>query len=140
MFDVMFDSMRKASEASVRTQQDMFRQLTQQWLSSSNPTGTGAEWTRNLQKRWRDSTLEAMNRHRESVDSLYRSGIEVLEQAFQLNDATSPEDYRRLSEELWRKVFELTRTHSEAQFREAQRWAERSFRITQNGLNTNGAS
>jgi hypothetical protein len=126
VFDQMFDSFRKASESSLHMQQEMFKQWAPQWPSMPlNAAGASAEWTRTLQKRWIEFMTDALNNQRESVDAMYKSGIQVIEQAFRLSEAKSPDDYRRMVEELWRKMFEISKNQSETQLREFQKGAEK---------------
>ena len=113
-------------------QQDVFRQWAQPWLSSSpsaNGTGVPAEWGRNLQKRWTELLVETLNKHRESLDAAYRAGIQVIEQSSQVSEAKSSDDYRRAAEELWRKIYDLFKEQSEAQIREFQDLADKSFAV-----------
>jgi len=132
MFEQLFDSYRKTSESWLQMQQDVFKQLTQQWSSTPPPVaGTSTEWNRNFQKRWGDLAIEMLNKHREALDWLYKSGIQILEQSFRVSEAKSPEDYRRMVEDLWRKLFDSIKTQSEAQFRDLQRWADKSIEIVQ---------
>jgi hypothetical protein len=128
MIDQLIDSFRKASESSLQIQQDMFKQWSQQWPTSS-PTApwAPADWGNTFQKRSIDLTIESLNRHRESLESTYRSGIGLVEQALRVSEAKSPEDYRRMVEDLWRKLFSTFKEQSEAQFREFQKWAEKLF-------------
>lgn len=133
MLDQLFDSYRKASEAWLQTQQDAFRQLCQPWLSiPQSATGLSSEWSRNFQKRWLELAVDMLNKHREAVDSTYKSGIQIIEQTFRVSDAKSAEDYRRMVEDLWRKLFDTFKTQSEAQLRDFQSWSEKSFEIAQN--------
>ncbi len=132
MFDQMLDGFRKASESSLQMQQDFFRHWTQQWLATPGVAGASPEWTRSIQKRWLDLSIEVLNKHRESLDSGYRSGIQTIEQTLRVSDAKSPEDYRRTVEDLWRKSFETLKTQFETQLREFQNLAEKSFAIVQN--------
>lgn len=132
MFDQLFESFRKASESSLQAQQDIFKQWVQQWPSAPmNTAGVSAEWSEALQKRWIESSTEALNKHRELLDSTYKSGIQLIQQTFRLTEAKSPEDYHRLVEELWRKLSETFREQSEAQFRELQKAAERWMDMAQ---------
>jgi len=126
MFDQLFDTFRKASESSLKAQQDMFKQWVQQWPSAPpNLGGAPGAWNEAVQARWVESTTEALNKHREMVDSMYKSGIKLIEQSFRLTDAKSPEDYRRMLEELWRKLSDTFKEQSESQFREFQKAAEK---------------
>ena len=83
-----------------------------------------------VQKRWLEFASDTLNKQRALLDSLYRSGIELIEHAFRVTEAKSPEDYRRLVEELWRKLSDSFKAQSEAQLREFQdataKWLERA--------------
>jgi hypothetical protein len=124
MNDQMFDTFYKAAESSLHMQQEMFRQ----WPSMPlHPAAVSAEWFQTLQKRWVEIVTDSLSKHRESLDSIYRSGIEVFEQSLRLSEAKSPEDYRRMVEELWRKVFAMYKDQSETQIREFQKGVEKWF-------------
>lgn len=133
MFDQIFDSFRKASESTLRIQQDVFKNWTQQVLTipSTFATGNPSEWSTALQRRWADQAIDLLNKHREALDSAYKSGISVIEQTFRVSDAKNPDDYRRTIEELWRQLFDAFKNQSETQFREFQKWADDSFDIAQ---------
>jgi hypothetical protein len=129
MFDQLFESFRKASESSLQAQQEMFKQWWQHSAPIFGGAGGATDWG-DVQKRWLDYASETMNKQRALLDSLYRSGIEVIEQAFRVTEAKSPEDYRRLVEELWRKLSDSFKAQSEAQLREFQdataKWLEKA--------------
>jgi hypothetical protein len=126
VFDQMFDSFRKASESSLQMQQEMFKQWAPQWPSMPlNAAGASAEWARKFQKRWIEFMTDSLNKQRESLDSMYKSGIQVIEQAFHLTEAKTPDDYRHMVEELWRKMFEISKDQSETQLREFQKGVEK---------------
>ena len=128
MLDELFELSRKAAESSMQMQQAMFKHWTQ-GLISETPTAAGisADWGGTARKRWIDLTIEALNKHRESLDSTYRASIQSMEQALRVADAKSPDDCVRGVEDVWRKLFENVKGQSEAQFREFQAWAEKSF-------------
>jgi hypothetical protein len=128
MLDQMFDCFRKASESSLQLQQEMFKQWAQQWPAMPvNAAGTSAEWFQTFQKRWIEFMADSLNKHRESLDSTYKCGIQVIEQAFHLPEAKTPEDYRRMVEELWRKLFTVYKDQSESQLRDVQQGVEKLF-------------
>ncbi len=130
MFDVMFETFRKASESYLQTPQDMMKHLTQQMFSGPPmAAGVSADWSRTAQKRSMEMMTEALNKHRESIDSMYKSGIQVIEQAFRATEAKSSEDYRKVAEELWHKLLDVFKEQSETQFREFQKWSEKSFEV-----------
>lgn len=133
MFAQLFESFRRASEATMQAQQDLFRQWVQQWPSMpvSSP-GTAGEWSEAVQKRWLDSAKDTLNKQRELLDTSYRAGIDVIEQSFRVGEAKSPEEYRRLVEDLWRKLSDNFKERSEAQFRDFQGAAEKWFELARN--------
>ena len=131
MFDQFFDNFRKVSESSLQAQQDLFKTWAQQWPSMPYAAGGApSEWT-DLQKRWLEGATEALNKHRALLDNAYKSGIELIEHSFRLTEARSPEDYRRLADELWRKLTETYKAQSESQYREIQNATEKWIDKTQ---------
>jgi hypothetical protein len=132
MFDQMMDGFRKATESSLQIQQEVFKQWTQQLMSAQpNMNGASADSTRTMQKRWIELTLEMLNKHRASIDAMYASGIQAIEQSFRITDAKSSDEYRRIVDELWHKLFDTLKSQLETQFRDVQRWSEQSFEIAQ---------
>jgi hypothetical protein len=132
MFDQLVDGVRKASESSLQMQQEMFRNWTRMWLSAApGSIGTAGDWGRGSQRRWLQLGIEMLNKHREALDSTYRAGIQIIEQTFHVADAKSVEDYRRLVEELWRKLFDLQKEQAESQFRDFQAWFSKTSGFVQ---------
>ena len=137
MMDQIFENFRKASESSLQIQQEFFRQWTQPWLSGG-PFASGAfaggaagDAGRNFQRRWIELGVDLLNKHRQSLDSTYAAGIQIIEQTFRVTDAKSPEDYRHVMEDLWRKLFDTFKTQSEAQFSAFQQWSQKSAEAVQ---------
>src|SRR4051812_35181864 len=131
MFDQFLDSFRRASESSVQVQQDLFKQWQQQWFTSPSAAAAAGDGGRAFQKRCLELTVEILNKHRESLDAGYKAGIQAIEEVFRASDAKSPEDYRRASEELWRKLFVAFRSQYETQLQELQKFAAISFDMAQ---------
>jgi hypothetical protein len=130
MFDILFEAFRKASESSVQMPMDIYKNWTKQMMSiQPNATGASIEWSKAFQKRWAEFAIEGLHKHRESLDTTFRSGIQLIEQTFRVSDAKSSEDYQRIGEELWRKLLEVVKDQSESQFREFQTWASKSIEI-----------
>jgi hypothetical protein len=126
--DQIFETFRRASLSTLQMQQEMFKQWAQQWPQAPwNAAGLPTEWLQNLQKRWMDFTTDSLNRHREALDSMYKSLIQIVEQAGRLSEAKTPEDYRRTTDDLRHKMFETFKEQSEAQFREFQKGTEKWF-------------
>ena len=126
MFDLLFESFRKASESSMQVPMDMLKNLTQQMPTAS---GAGMEFSKTFQKRWAELAIESMNKHRESLDSTYRTGIQLVEQALRVSDVKSSAEYQKIVEELWRKLVDVYKEQSEGQVRDLQTWAAKSFEM-----------
>lgn len=125
MFDQFFESFRKASESSLQAQQDLLKSWAQQWPSTPmTAAGMTNDWAE-VQKRWLEAATEALNKHRSMMDTTYKSGIELIEQAFRFTEARNPEDYRRMMEDLWRKLTDTFKAQSESQYREIQSATEK---------------
>ena len=132
MMDQFFENFRKASESSLQIQQEFFKQWTQPWLSGGPFANGGAgDAGRNFQRRWVELSVDLLNTHRQSIDSTYAAGIQIIEQTFRASDAKSPDDYRHLMEDLWRKLFDTFKTQSEAQFSAFQQWSQKSAEAVQ---------
>jgi hypothetical protein len=133
MSDQVFDTFRKASESWLKMQQDLFQNSAPSSLFGT-PQGAGVapDWARNVQKRYLDLATEILERQRESIDALFKSSINLLQQTSQISEAKSSEDYRRATEDLWRKWFESVKSHSETQLRDVQTFAGKSIEIVQN--------
>lgn len=129
MFDQLIDGVRKASESSLQMQQEMFKEWTSLFggsMAEATTATTKGDLGRGSQKRWMELGIEMLNRHREALDGIYRSGIQIIEQGFHVAEAKSADDYRRMIEDLWRKLFDLQKEQSESQFRDFQTFYEKS--------------
>jgi hypothetical protein len=131
MFDQLIDGVRKASESSLQMQQELFKNWTRLFTAPAQEAGAQADWGRGSQKRWLELGVEMLNRHREAIDNIYKSGIQIIEQTFHVSEARSADDYRRMVEDLWRKLFDLQKEQSEAQFRDFQTFYEKSAALVQ---------
>jgi hypothetical protein len=133
MIDQVFDSFRKASETTLQMQQELFKQWTSQWTTHT-PTlpSAPAAWTEgahSFQKKWLETVTELMNKHRESLDSQYKAGIRAIEEAFRVTEAKTPDDYRRLTEDLWKKMFDNVKSSAETQIRDFQAGVQKWFEL-----------
>jgi hypothetical protein len=127
LFEDVFQNIRKAAEANLKMQQEMFRQ----WSSLLPTQGPQGEWTekfRNVQKQWSSTVAELARKHRDVMDRQYQAATESLEAALDLVGAANPEEYRQRSERLCRKTLDCLREVSETQLREFQeaatKWTE----------------
>lgn len=127
MFEQIIDSFRKASESTIAGQQQLFKQWLQQLPGASVPAAgpVGSEWSHALQKQWLDALGETLNKQRELLDASYRKGAELIGQAARASELKSPDDYRRLTEEIWRSVSETLKEQAEANVRELQKATQR---------------
>jgi hypothetical protein len=132
MFNQVFDSFRRATETTLQAQQDLFQQWMSQWPmfpgAPAESTGATSEQVRNLKAQWTESVTALLTKHCESLDAQYRAGIKTIEGALRTTDAKSPEEFRRLTEELWTKSFEVLKQTIENQIRDFQaaveKWSE----------------
>jgi len=132
MDNPLLESFRKVSESSMQMQQEMLKHWTERWAgSTSQPQTASSDGSQNVQKRWLALGVELLNKHRASLDSTYAAGIELIEESFGAAGARSPEEYRRMTEELWRKLFDTYRSQAEAQFEAFKDWSTRSTEAVQ---------
>jgi hypothetical protein len=133
MYEQLFEAYRKASESWLQVHQDVFKHGAQQWMTGPpNVAGVASDWGRSFQRRCVELATEILNRHRESIDTVYRSAIHLLEQAARMTDVKTPDEYRRVLETWWRDWFESVKSQSETQFRDVQNWAGKSLEIVKN--------
>ena len=132
MDDQIFDTFRKASESSLQMQQEILKHWTERWAAGApqapNPS---SEASQQVKKRWLALGIELLNKHRASLDETYAAGIQLIEQSFGAAEAKSPEEYRRLTEDLWRKLFDTYKNQSEAQFDAFKNWSTKSAEAVQ---------
>jgi hypothetical protein len=127
MDDQLFDTFRKASESSLQMQQEVLKHWTERWAGSASQTQPpSSEANQQLKKRWLALGIELLNKHRASLDETYGAGIQLIEQSFGAAEAKSPEEYRRLTEDLWRKLFDTYKNQAEAQFDAFKNWSTKS--------------
>ena len=127
MDDQLFDSLRKASESSLQMQQEMLKHWTEQWAgSASQAPPTASEASQKVQKRWLALGIELLDKHRTSLDGTHAAGIQLIAQSFGAAEAKSPEEYRRLTEDLWRKLFDTYKNQTEAQLDAFKSWSTKS--------------
>jgi hypothetical protein len=132
MDDQLFDSFRKASESSLQMQQEILKHWTDRLAgSASQPSNASSEASQQVQKRWLALGVELLDKHRASLDGTYAAGIQLIERSFGAADVKSPEEYRRLTEDLWRKLFDTYKTQAEAQFDAFKTWSTKSAEAVQ---------
>jgi hypothetical protein len=140
MFDQILDNYRKATEASLQFQQMMLRSWGQQWpptLGVPFPTNGAAipEQFYKAQKQLAETITDMLNKHRETLDAQYRAGIRSIEEAFRVGEAKDPEQFRKLTEELWRHSYECLKSLAESQMRDVQALMQKWFDVASKGAN-----
>jgi hypothetical protein len=138
MFDQILDNFRKATEATLQFQQMMLRSVGQQWpLTFPAPLATNGasipEQIHKAQKQLADTITDMLNKHRETLDAQYRAGIRTIEEAFRVGEAKDPEQFRKLTEELWRHSYECLKTLAESQMRDLQGVMQKWFDLASHG-------
>ncbi|MBV8264887.1 MAG: hypothetical protein JO252_00920 [Planctomycetaceae bacterium] len=141
MFDQVVDTFRKAIDSSLQIQQEMFRQFVQQWSQVPGiPTpgsviaNSWADQVHAIQRKWTQTITDLLNRHREVLDAQYRAGIRTIEEAFRVGEAKDPEQFRKLTEELWRQSFDSMKTVIETQIRDLQAVTQKGFEVMTKGI------
>src|SRR5271165_5420859 len=157
MFDMILENYRKATESTMKLQQDVLRNWTMQWPQmlpqmfgaqtfglpsdpgippmggpASGSAMPGATWLEQLsdaQKKWGETVTDMLNKHRESLDAQYKAGIRTIEEAFKVGEAKDPQQFRRFTEELWKHSFECLKTVAEAQTRDVQAAMEKFYEV-----------
>ena len=150
MFDMILENYRKATESTMKLQQDVLRTWTMQLpqmfgpqtfglpfmggpaSGSAGSSMPGAAWLGQLsdaQKKWGETVTDMLNKHRESLDAQYKAGIRTIEEAFKVGEAKDPQQFRRLTEELWKHSFECLKTVAEAQTRDVQAAMEKLYEV-----------
>jgi hypothetical protein len=140
MFDQILENYRKATEASLQFQQLMMRNWGQQWPATfgvSMPASPGSwpEQFHKTQKQMAETITDMLNKHRETLDAQYRAGIRSIEEAFRVGEAKDPEQFRKLTEELWRHSYECLKSMAESQMRDLQTVTQKWFDLASQGAN-----
>src|SRR5271166_476706 len=153
MFDMILENYRKATESTMKLQQDVLRTWTMQLPQMFGPqtfglpfmggpasTGgpasgsamPGAAWLAQLsdaQQKRGETLTDMLNKHRESLDAQYKAGIRTIEEAFKVAEAKDPQQFRRLTEELWRQSFDCLKTVAESQMRDVQAAMQKWYEV-----------
>jgi hypothetical protein len=136
MFDQILESYRRATESTLQVQQMMLKTLTTQWPQIPGGFTPASEWSDQIQtaqRKWADTITDMLNKHRESLDTQYRTGIRTIEAAFRAGEAKDPAQFRRLTEELWKQCFEALKSSSEAQMKEVQAVMQKCLEVASQG-------
>jgi hypothetical protein len=128
MYDQVFSNLQKATESSIKMQQEMFQKWVEAFPAASSQVPTASDALSKWRHNWEALVAESLKRQKELVDKNYEAGIKALEDLFAVEEATSPQEYQQKVTELYRKSFESLRQLSEAQLSEfrsaAEKWSQ----------------
>ena len=127
MFQDVFENLRKASDSTIQTQQELFKKWASLWPGvPASPTAWGGP-VQKLQKPWVEIVNDLVKKQREVLETHFNAGLRNIEEASPLVEVKNPEELRTKTIELWQKSFDCLRQTYEAQLHELQtavsRWA-----------------
>lgn len=129
----VFQNVRKATEANLKMQQEIFQQWTR-FLPISTPQSAMVDKVRDMQRQWTTTVSDLARKHRDVMDKQYQAALESLDAALRVTESTNPEEYRKRSEQFCRKTLDCVREASETQLREFQeavsKWTELATKAT----------
>jgi hypothetical protein len=123
MYEQVFWNLRKATEAAIQAQQEMFSTWANSW--AGRPDQVQA-----FQKKWVDSFGELLKKQQETLEAQFQSGLKMIVDAFAVPTAKNPEELRDKLLEDWKKNFETYQQMAKAQmqaFQAAQaKWTDQA--------------
>jgi hypothetical protein len=126
MFEPVFENLRKATEATIQMQQEMFKKWVSLWPTVPPAPNFGEPLK--FQKKWMEVMGDLIKKQRETLEAQFSAGLKNIEEAFHLAEARDPEALRAKTIELWQKSFECLRQTYEAEVRAFQdaigKWTE----------------
>ena len=120
VFDEVFQNVRKATEASLKMQQEMFSQWSSLWPGLPTPQSAWVDKVKDFRTQWKKTVSELARKHGEVMERQYQAATESLDAALNVTDASNPEEFRRRTEQFCRKTLDCVREVSESQIREFQ--------------------
>ena len=128
MYDQVLNNMQTAAEANLKMQQEMLRHWSSLWPKYVKPESDFLEKAKDFQKQWHQTITELAEKHRDVFNSQYQAALTSLEEALNVGEASSPEEFRERAEQLCRKSLDCLREISETQMTEFQdvltKWSE----------------
>jgi hypothetical protein len=126
VYEQVLENMRKATESSLRMQQDALQQWTALWPGLPGLPGlpsVQAVWMDKVlefRRQWSNTVSDLAHKHRNTLDRQYQAALEALDEALRVGETSSPEEYRKRTDQFCRKALECMREVSEAQIKEYQ--------------------
>jgi hypothetical protein len=120
VLEEVFQNVRKVAEANLKLQQDLLSQFSSMWPGIPTPQSAWISQFQQFRSKLVDTVSELARKHGEAIDRRYKAATESLDAALSISDATTPEEFRRKSEQLCRKSLDCVREVAETQVREFQ--------------------
>jgi hypothetical protein len=120
LFEEAFQNIRRAAEANLNMQQELFSQWSALWPGIPAPQSAWIKQVQRFRSKWVEAVSELARKHREFIDRQYNAAMESLDAALCVTEASTPEEYRRRSEQLCRKSLDCVREVAETQVEEFQ--------------------
>jgi hypothetical protein len=120
VFEEVFQNIRKAAEANLNMQQELFSQWSALWPGIPAPQPSWVKQMQRFRSKWVETVSGIARKHREVIDRQYGAALESLEAALCVTEASTLEEYRRRSEQFCRKSLECVRELAETQVEEFQ--------------------
>jgi hypothetical protein len=114
MFESVFESLKSATETTVKMQQEMFKKWASQWPGLPAPPQNWNEQVQKYQKKWTECVDETLKKQREALEAQFKVGLTHIEEAFRLGEAKDIEQLHAKTLELWQKTFDALRQIYEA--------------------------
>jgi hypothetical protein len=128
LFEQSFNSVRKATEAALQMQQEVYSQWARMWPGFAPAQNEWSASAQKFQRDWGNAVTEIMRKHQSMLDQQYRAGIKSLEEAFHAAESKDPEEMRDRYQSLCRNALDLLKETSESQIRQFQeatnKWIE----------------
>jgi len=151
MVDMILENYSKAVESTLKLQQEMLRNWTMQWSplgtqvfeppltgtstsAGATPTAAWLEQLSKAQRKWAEAVADMLKRHQETLDEQYRAGIRAIDDAFRVGAARDPEQFHRLSAELWRRNCEVLKTAVASQMHDVQSVMQKWYEAARLGV------
>ncbi len=117
MFDQGLDTMRKASEAALQTQQELFKRWSGLWpgFPAHRPGIPGQAMT--FQERWAEAVGEWVKMQYQALETQCSAGLKNIEDTFRLAQAKDFEELRCKATEMWQRTVNCLWQLCEAQIR-----------------------
>src|SRR5271166_6507974 len=88
--------------------------------ASATPAAAWLEQLSTAQRKCAEAVADMLKRHQETLDEEFRAGIRAIDDAFRVGEAKNPEQFQRMSEELWRRNCEILKTAVASQMHDVQ--------------------